>query len=69
MRKAITQRPTSEYFNLYQLVIIPLAVHIVQWEASILVKLLVIVPGAFVFSQSIYVLLVKRVKLIRACLA
>jgi peptidoglycan/LPS O-acetylase OafA/YrhL len=54
------------FFMIHQPVIIFIAFFAVQWEVSILVKLLVVVIGALVMALAVYELLVRRIKPVRA---
>lgn len=54
------------FFLFHQPVIIIIAFYVVQWEASILVKLLTVVLGSFVVSLGLYELLVRRIKPVQA---
>jgi hypothetical protein len=51
------------FFLVHQPVIIVFAFYVVQWDASILIKLLSIVCGSLVAILGIYELLIKRIKL------
>ncbi len=53
------------FFVLHQPVILAIAYFVVQWQASILIKLLVVVLGAFVVSIGLVELVIKRVPILR----
>lgn len=46
--------------------ILAIAFYVVQWEASILVKLLTVVFGSFVVTLGLYELLIRRIQPLRA---
>jgi len=54
------------FYFLHQPVIIFIAFYAVQWEVSLLVKLLAVVLGSFLVSLAIYELFIKRINPIRA---
>jgi hypothetical protein len=54
------------FFVLHQPALLAMAYFVVQWEADLLVKLLVIVVGAFAISLGLTEWLIKRVGLLRA---
>jgi glucan biosynthesis protein C len=54
------------FFVVHQPVIIVIAYFVVQWDASLLPKLLVVVLGSFTVSLGLYQLLISRVSLLRA---
>jgi peptidoglycan/LPS O-acetylase OafA/YrhL len=54
------------FFFLHQPVILFIAFFAVQWEISLLVKLLVVVIGSFALSLGLYELLVRRINPVRA---
>ena len=56
------------FFMVHQPVIIFIAFHAVQWEVSLLIKLLVVVIGSFAGSLGLYELLVRRIKPVRMLL-
>jgi hypothetical protein len=53
------------FFVVHQPVILAIAYFVVQWEASIAVKLLVVVLGAFAVSIGLTELVIKRVGILR----
>jgi glucan biosynthesis protein C len=53
------------FFVVHQPVILAIAYFVVQWEASIAIKLLVVVLGAFAVSIGITELVIKRVGILR----
>jgi glucan biosynthesis protein C len=53
------------FFVVHQPVILAIAYFVVQWEASIAIKLLVVVLGAFVVSIGLTELVIKRVGILR----
>lgn len=53
------------FFVLHQAVILVIAYYVVQWQASILVKFLVIALGAFAVSLGITEFIIKRVPFLR----
>jgi hypothetical protein len=53
------------FFVIHQPVILAIAYFVVQWEAAIPVKLLVIALGAFVVSIGLCELIIKRVSILR----
>jgi hypothetical protein len=57
---------TYPFFFVHQPVIVFIAFYVVQWEVSLLAKLLMVVIGSFVLSLGIYELLVRRIKPMRA---
>jgi surface polysaccharide O-acyltransferase-like enzyme len=59
------QEALLPFFVVHQPVIVVLAYFVVQWDAGILPKLLVLVVGAFVVSLGLYELLIRRVSLLR----
>jgi peptidoglycan/LPS O-acetylase OafA/YrhL len=54
------------FFWVHQPVIIFIAFYAVQWEVSLLIKLLVVVIGSFVGSLALFELLVRRIDPVRA---
>jgi glucan biosynthesis protein C len=54
------------FFFIHQPLIIFIAFYVVQWELSILIKLLVVVLGSFAVSLGLYELLVRRINPVRA---
>jgi surface polysaccharide O-acyltransferase-like enzyme len=54
------------FFVVHQPAILAVAYFVVQWEATIAIKLLVVVLGAFVVSIGLTELVIKRVGLLRA---
>jgi glucan biosynthesis protein C len=54
------------FFVVHQPVILAIAYFVVQWQASIAIKLLVVVLGAFVVSIGLTELVIKRVGILRA---
>jgi peptidoglycan/LPS O-acetylase OafA/YrhL len=54
------------FFWLHQPVIIFIAFYAVQWEADLLIKLLVVVIGSFLVVLGLYELLVRRINPVRA---
>lgn len=54
------------FFVVHQPVIIVIAYFVVQWDAGVLPKLLVVVLGSFAVSLGLYQLLISRVSLLRA---
>jgi len=54
------------FFLVHQPVILTIAFFVVQWDADLWVKLLVVVLGSFVISLGVYELLVKRIAPARA---
>jgi peptidoglycan/LPS O-acetylase OafA/YrhL len=54
------------FYFVHQPVIIFIAFYAVQWETSLLVKLLVVVVGSFALSIGLYELLVRRIYPVRA---
>jgi glucan biosynthesis protein C len=54
------------FFVVHQPVILAIAYFVVQWEAAILIKLLVVVIGAFAVSIGLCELVIKRVGILRA---
>jgi peptidoglycan/LPS O-acetylase OafA/YrhL len=57
---------TYPFFFVHQPVIVFIAFYVVQWEVSLLAKLLMVVIGSFVLSLGIYELLVRRIKPMQA---
>ena len=53
------------FFMVHQPVIILIAYYAVQWEVSLLIKLLVVVIGSFAGSLGLYELLVRRINPVR----
>jgi glucan biosynthesis protein C len=53
------------FFVVHQPVILAIAYFVVQWEASIAIKLLVVVLGAFVVSVGLTELVIKRVPILQ----
>ena len=60
------QEAVLPFFLFHQPVIIVIAFFVVQWNASILVKLLVVVLSSFVVTLGLYEFLVKRISPLRA---
>jgi glucan biosynthesis protein C len=60
------QEAALPFFILHQPVIIVLAFFVVQWEASIAVKLPVVVLGAFALSIGLYEAFIRRIQPMRA---
>ena len=54
------------FFLVHQPAILFIAFYAVQWDASILVKFLVVVIGSFALSLGAYELLVRRINPVRA---
>jgi glucan biosynthesis protein C len=54
------------FFLFHQAVIIAIAYVVVQWDAGILPKLVVVVLGSFVVSLGLSELLVRRINPVRA---
>jgi peptidoglycan/LPS O-acetylase OafA/YrhL len=61
-----SREATYPFFFLHQPVILFVAFYAVQWDASILVKFLVVVVGSFAVSLGLYELLVRRINPVRA---
>lgn len=59
------QNAILPFFVFHQPVIIILAYYIVQWQASLAVKLICVVAGSFCVTLSIYELLIRRIALLR----
>jgi peptidoglycan/LPS O-acetylase OafA/YrhL len=55
------QRAVVPFFLFHQPVIIAIAFYVVQWQASILVKLIVVVVSSFVVTLGLYELIIRRV--------
>jgi glucan biosynthesis protein C len=53
------------FFVVHQAVILAIAYFVVQWEATIAIKLLVVVLGSFVVSIGLYELVIKHVGVLR----
>jgi len=53
------------FFVLHQAVILVIAYYVVQWQAGIFIKFMVIALGAFAVSLGITELIIKRVPLLR----
>jgi len=53
------------FFVVHQAVIVTIAYFVVQWQATIPVKLLVLVVSSFVVSLGLYELVIKRVPILR----
>ena len=53
-------------FVLHQPMIIVIAILVVQWDAGILPKLLLVVGGSFLVTFGIYELFIRRIKPVRA---
>jgi hypothetical protein len=53
-------------FVLHQPVIIVIAFFVVQWDAGILPKLLLVVGGSFLVTFGIYELFIRRIEPVRA---
>lgn len=60
------QEAIVPFFLFHQPVIVAIAFYVVQWQASILVKLLVVVLSSFVVTLGLYELVVRRVGPLRA---
>jgi glucan biosynthesis protein C len=56
------------FFMIHQPAIIFIAFYVVQWEVSLLIKLLMVVVGSFALSLGLYELLVRRIGPVRALL-
>jgi len=54
------------FFVVHQPAILVIAYFVVQWEAAVAIKLLVVIAGAFVVSIGITELVIKRVGILRA---
>jgi glucan biosynthesis protein C len=54
------------FFVVHQPVILAISYFVVQWNAGILPKLLLVILGSFVVSLGLYQLLIRRVPLLRA---
>jgi peptidoglycan/LPS O-acetylase OafA/YrhL len=54
------------FFFVHQPVIIALAFYVVQWQIPLLIKLLVVVIGAFAVALGLYELLIRRINPVRA---
>jgi hypothetical protein len=59
------QEAILPFFVFHQPAIILLAYFVVQWEASLPLKLVVVVLGSFALSLGIYELLIRRLDLLR----
>lgn len=59
------QETLLPFFVLHQAVILVIAYYVVQWQASILVKFLVIALGAFAVSLGITEFIIKRIPILR----
>ena len=59
------QEAILPFYVLHQPVIIVIAFFVVQWEASLLVKLLAVVLSSFVVTIGLYELIIKRVSSLR----
>jgi hypothetical protein len=59
------QEAALPFFVLHQPVIIGIAFFVVQWNAGISIKLLIVVLSSFVVSIGLYELLVRRIHLLR----
>ncbi len=60
------QRTLLPFFVLHQPVIIAIAYSVVQWEAALLIKLLVVVLGSFVVCIGLTELVIKRIGILRS---
>jgi glucan biosynthesis protein C len=60
------QAANLPFFVVHQPVILAIAYFVVQWDAGILPKLLIVVLGSFIVSLGFYEMLVRRVALLRA---
>ena len=54
------------FFVLHQPVIIVIAFYVVQWDAGILPKLLVVVVSSFLVTIGLYELFIRRIRPVRA---
>jgi peptidoglycan/LPS O-acetylase OafA/YrhL len=54
------------FFFLHQPVILFIAFYVVQWDVTLLIKVLVVVIGSFALTLGIYELLVRRINPVRA---
>ena len=64
-RCATARRPILPFFVVHQPVILAIAYFVVQWQAALLIKLLVVVLGAFAVSIGLTELVIKRVPVLR----
>ena len=60
------QEAILPFFVLHQPVIIVIAFFVVQWEASIPIKMLIVVPSSFFVCVGLYELIIKRIGLLRS---
>jgi peptidoglycan/LPS O-acetylase OafA/YrhL len=60
-----SREATYPFFFVHQPAIVFIAFYVVQWDASILVKFLVVVIGSFALSLGLYELLVRRINPVR----
>ncbi len=56
------QEAMMPFYLFHHPVIIVIAFYVVQWDAGIMLKLLVVVLGSFAITLSIYELIIKRIK-------
>ncbi|MBI5567428.1 MAG: acyltransferase family protein [Chloroflexi bacterium] len=59
------QRTLLPFFVIHQPVILAIAYFVVQWQAALLIKLLVVVFGSFVVCLALTELVIKRVDILR----
>ncbi|MFN8421402.1 MAG: acyltransferase family protein [Anaerolineae bacterium] len=59
------QEATLPFFLFHQPVIMILSYFVVQWDAAILPKLLTILTGTLVLTLGLYILLIRRIKVLR----
>jgi hypothetical protein len=62
------QRAVVPFFLLHQPVIIAIAYFVVQWDASVLVKLSIVVLGSFAITTGLYELVIRRARPLRGLL-
>ena len=60
------QQAVVPFYLLHQPVIVAIAFYVVQWQASVTVKMLVVMLASFVVTLGIYELLIRRVAPLRA---
>ena len=60
-----SQATLLPFFVVHQPAILAIAYFVVQWEAPIAIKLLVVVLGAFALSIGLTELVIKRVRILR----
>jgi peptidoglycan/LPS O-acetylase OafA/YrhL len=63
---AYGQEAVLPFFLLHQPVIVVLAFYVVQWQAGIPEKLVIVVLGSFVATLAIYELVIRRLGPLRA---